>query len=126
MEKAFRSLLTGSAAVTALVPASRISWGVIAQGKPLPGVALNVISNRDGLTYKGPDDLWQGRVQVDIYDTDYGATLSLASEIIALLSGYRGGQFQGIFLDARRDHYDPAAINRPHRVSLDFATKWRP
>jgi len=126
MEEQFRSLLTGSAAVTAIVPASRISWGVIAQGKPLPAIALNVISNQDGLTYKGPDGLWQGRVQVDCYGTDYGTTLALGETIIALLSGYKGGRFLGIFLDGRRDNYDPAAINRPHRVSLDFATKWRP
>ena len=126
MEKAFRALLTSSAAVTALVPASAIAFGVVPQGTKLPAVALHVISNRDGLTYKGPDGLWQGIVQVDCYGADYGATVTLADTITALLSGYRGGSFQGIFLNARRDTYDPAATPRAHRVSLDFATKWRP
>ena len=63
---------------------------------------------------------------MDCYGTDYLATLTLAGAVTTLLNGYRGGQFLGIFLDSRRDSYDPDAVNRPHRVSLDFATKWRP
>lgn len=126
MEIALRTLLTSSAAITAVCPSARISWGVIAQGKGLPAIALNVISNADDMTYKGPDGLWHGRVQVDVYAADYGGALALASTVITLLSGYRGGNFLGIFLDSRRDNYDPDALDRPHRVSLDFATKWRP
>lgn len=126
MESAFRTLLTGSAVITAVCPAARISWGVIAQGKGLPAIALNVIGNTDGLTFKGPDGLWQGRVQVDCYGLLYDDARALAGKIITLLSGYKGGNFQGIFLDGRRDNDDPAAFGRPHRVSLDFKTKWRP
>lgn len=125
MELAFRALLTGSTAVTALVPASRISWGIIAQGKGLPAIALNVISNRDGLTMQGPDGLWQGRVQVDCYGADYGAAVTLADTIIGLLHGHRAGAFRLIVLDSRRDHNEPGAVDRPFRIGLDFITNWR-
>src|SRR6218665_2097348 len=104
MELALRALLTGSAAITAIAPSTRVSWGVLAQGSPLPALILNVISNTDGLTQQGPDGLWQGRVQVDCYGAKYAEALSLANAVIALLHGYRAGAFRGIFLDTRRDH----------------------
>lgn len=125
MEKALRALLTGSAAVTSLVPASRISWGVVAQGKPLPAIVLNVISNRDGLTMQGPDGLWRGRVQVDCYAMDYGATVALAAAVTGVLHGHRAGAFRLIVLDNRRDDHEAGAVGRPFRIGLDFITNWR-
>ena len=88
-------------------------------------VALHVISNRDGLTYKGPDGLWQGIVQVDCYGADYGATVTLADTITALLSGYRGGSFQGFSSTLAATITTRCNATRAS-VSLDFATKWRP
>lgn len=125
MEKDFRALLTGSTAVRTLVPASRISWGIIGQGKPLPAIALNVISNRDGLTMQGPDGLWRGRVQVDCYGATYGSAVALADTITGLLHGHRADAFRLILLDSRRDHHEPGAVDRPFRIGLDFITNWR-
>ena len=125
MEQEFRALLTSSAAVTALCPSSRIEWGILGQGKPLPAVRLNVISNSPGRTQQGPDGLWQGRVQVDVYGATYKAAKALADAISGLLDFHRSGGFRGIFLDARRDMTETAATDRPQRITLDFLTNWR-
>lgn len=126
MEEDFRAILTASAAVTALVPADRIDWGLVGQGKPLPYVRLSVISNRQGHTQQGPDGLWQGRVQVDVIASSYGEASTIATAITAQLDFYRGGRFRGIFLDFRRpDETQTAATDRPQRIILDFLTNWR-
>ena len=125
MEKDFRALLTGSTAVTALVAKSAIAFGVVPQGTKLPAIALNVVSNRDGLTMQGPDGLWQGRVQVDCYGADYGAAVALAEAVTGVLHGHRAGAFRLILLDSRRDHNEPGAVDRPFRIGLDFITNWR-
>lgn len=125
MQQAFRALLTGSAAVTALVPAARIEWGVLGQGRTLPAVRMFLISNIDGLTMQGPDGLWRGRVQVDVYAETYASAQAVAGAIISILHGHRAGAFRGIFLAARRDDYEANAADRPQRISLDFFTNWR-
>lgn len=125
MEDDFRALLTGSTAVTALAPPARIVFGRLGQGLALPAAVLDVIDNADGLTQQGPDGLWQGRVQVDCYGGTYAAAKGLADAVAAALNGYRGGRFRGVFLDARRDHTESGAVDRPHRISLDFLTNWR-
>ena len=125
MEMAFRALLTGSASVTALVPSSRISWGMLGQGLGLPAIVLTVVSDREGHTLEGPDGLSMGRVQVDCYGVTYASAKGVARAVRALLDGYRGGSFRAIFHDATRDFTDANATDRPHRVSLDFLTNWR-
>lgn len=125
MELAMRALLTGSAAISALAPSDRIVWGTLGQGKPLPAAVLNAISNNQGMTQQGPDGLWQGRVQIDCYGKTYADALELSDAVIALLNGYRDQNFRLIALDARRDHNEPGATDRPHRISLDFLTNWR-
>ena len=125
MRLAFRALLTGSAAITAHVPSDRISWGTHPQKAPYPGIVLNVIGNADGLTLKGPDGLWQGRVQVDCYAEDYSAVVTLSKAVINLLSGHKGGGFQGIFLAGQRDSHADEPVGRLYRISIDFRTHWR-
>ncbi|MAO01045.1 DUF3168 domain-containing protein [uncultured Roseovarius sp.] len=127
MEEAFKSLLTGSAAVTAIVPASRINWGAHPQGAALPGLVLNVIDDAEGLTTKGRDGLSQGRLQVDCYAETYKGAKQLSRVVRSLLHGYRGGSFRLVSHDSTRDSREGGSneATRPYRVSMDFNTHWR-
>ena len=126
MEEAFRSILLGASAVTA-ISGSRISYGSAAQGAALPYVVLHVIGDNEEHTYKGPDGLSQGRVQADCYGTTYAQAKLLSRAVRAALDGYRGGNFSGIFHASTRDQRE-GGTNEPERpfyVQMDFLTKWR-
>lgn len=128
MEQAFRALLTGSAAIMALVPVTRINWLLAPQGTPRPHVVLTLVDDAEGLTLTGPDGLSQGRVQVDCYADTYAAAKAVANEIRALLHGYRGGSFRLIEHTLTRDTREGGTneADRPYRCGLDFLTTWRP
>lgn len=127
MEEEFRALLTGSAAVNAIAPASRINWGAHPQGAALPGIVLNVISDAEGLVMNGPNGLFQGVVQVDCYGATITATKGLARTVRTLLHAYRGGGFRLITHQGTRDSREGGSneATRPYRVSMDFNTAWR-
>jgi hypothetical protein len=127
MDEAFLALLTGSAAVTALVPALRINWGAHPQGTGSPYIVLTLVSDIEGLTYQGPDRLEQGRVQVDVYAPDYPAARIAGRAVKAALHGYRGGQFLLIEHAGSRASREGGTneAERLHRVSMDFLTHWR-
>lgn len=126
MEEAFRALLTGSAAVTAIVSTARINWGAHPQGAALPGIVLNTVADAEGLTYSGPDGLSQGRVQVDCYAASYAEAKELSRAVRTVLHGYRGGGFGLVAHDTTRDSREGGTneATRPYRVSLDFSTHW--
>lgn len=126
MEEAFRAILMASVSVTSLC-GTRINWGQHPQGQPLPAIVLTVISDAAQPTYRGPDDLSQGRVQADCYAQSYGAAKALARAVRTLLDGYRTANFDGIFLEAARDGREggTSEADAPFRVSLDFLTHWR-
>jgi hypothetical protein len=127
MEEELRAVLLANAGVAALVPPANVNWGSHPQGLALPGIVLNTIGDAEGYTMTGPDGLSQGRVQVDCYGTSYGQAKELSRAVIAALSGYRGGGFQGVFRVGTRDGREGGTneATRPSRVSLDFTTHWR-
>ncbi len=126
MEEELRTLLINSSSIAAIV-SGRIDWGSRTQGAAYPGISLNLISNASFSTMQGPDGLLQGRVQIDCYALTYKEAKQLARLILALLDGYRGGNFSGIFLETERDYREGGTneADRPFRVSLDFLTNWR-
>ena len=118
MEEALRALLI------AALPGVPVAWGLGSDA--LPRVVLFVISGGDDMTQDGPSGLCWRRVQVDCYGATYGAARLLSREVRAILSGYRGGIFNGIFLDADRDGEmtdGPASVQA--RVSLDFMVHYK-
>ncbi|KFI24327.1 tail completion protein gp17 [Paenirhodobacter enshiensis] len=125
MQTEFRALLTGSAEVTALVPAARINWKEHPQDAPFPAIILHLIGNAPGLTQQGPTSLWSGRVQVDCLALDYATAAQIGAAVTRLLNGYRGGGFRGVFLASTRDDQDTGASDRPFLISTDFMTHWR-
>jgi hypothetical protein len=126
MEEALRTILLNTSAISQVV-GSRISYGSAAQGAALPYIVLHVIDDAEEHTYQGPDGLSQGRVQVDCYGATYGQAKTLSRHVRAVLDGYRGGQFSGIFHASTRDNREGGAneFERPFTVQLDFLTKWR-
>lgn len=120
MEEQLRSLLLADPSITAIT--SHINWGAHPQGEAFPGAVLYVISDNEEYTLQGPDGLSAIRVQIDCYALTYGAAKQLSRAIRAKLSGYSGGQFQGVFLAGLRDGREGGTneADRPFRVSMDF------
>lgn len=127
MEEDFRALLTGSAAVTALVPASRIGWASAPQGAAYPLIVLRLIRQAEGLTLAGPDGLHVGRVQVDVYALTYREAALTARAVRNRLHGYRGGGFRLIEVATGPDARETGGNepDRPYRVGMDCLTHWR-
>ena len=124
MEQDLRALLL--AGLTGMT-ADRLNWGEHPQGAAGPYVVLYLVSWNMGHTQQGPDGLEQARVQVDCYADTFGAARGLARQVMGLLDGYRGGQFQAIFSAGMRmsreaDENGGEAI---YRASLDFIIHWR-
>jgi len=126
MEEELRALLKADAATAALV-GSRIDWGVRPQGKPLPAVVMNVISDAEDYHMNGPNGLFQGRVQVDCYGLTYVAAKAVSRAVRTALHTYRGGKFQLILHVSTRDSREGGTneAERPFRVGMDFTTAWR-
>lgn len=127
MKNEFKSLLTSTAAVTALVPAPRINWVVHPQGAGNPYIVMQTISGSEGLTMKGADGLFEGRVQIDVYGSSFEQVEPISRTINDLLHGYRGGGFRLIRHVGERDDREGGSnvAERLFRCSLDFTVAWR-
>lgn len=125
MEEELRALLLGTSAVTAICSTS-INYGEHPQAIRTPYIVLTVIDDAEDADLEGPDGLSQGRVQADCYAPVYGTAKRLARAVRAALDGYKGGNFQGIFVDATRDFREGGTneADRPFRVSVDLLTNW--
>ena len=126
MEKEFRAILAADPAVTALV-GTRIEWGTKAQGSGFPALVLNVISDAEGYHMQGPNNLYEGRVQVDAYGLTYGAAKEVSKAVVAVLHCYRGGGFRLITHVSTRDGQEGGTneAERPFRVGMDYTTAWK-
>jgi hypothetical protein len=122
MEEELYTLL--SAGIT--VPDEAIGWFTAPQGIGYPKVVLNVITDAEGLVMNGPNGLFEGIVQIDVYGMVRLATKQVSREIRDLLHGYRGGGFHLIRHDRTRDTREGGSneADRPFRVSMDFTTAW--
>lgn len=127
METEFRALLTGSTAITALVPTARINFGSNPQGAGYPAIVLNVVSGTEGLVMNGPNGLFEGRMQVDCYGSTYASPKQVADAVRGLLHGYRDDSFRLIQNVLTRDSREGGSneADRPYRVGLDFSFAWR-
>jgi len=127
MEQAFRALLTGSAAVTALVPVARINWGAHPQGQPVPAIVLTVVSGAEGLNMQGGDGVLAGRVQVDCYAATYSGVKAVARAVQGVLHAHSDASLRLVAHVGTRDSRESGSneADRPYRVSLDFQTQWR-
>lgn len=124
-----RALLLADAAVADLI-ADRAYPSVRPQGSALPALVLSMISFTPDYHMRGETHMSQ-RIQIDAYGRTYSEMATLAAAVFAVLSGFRGVQgaidFQGVFLAAGRDFFDPAGEegSRVHRRSMDFMIHYR-
>lgn len=119
MERAIRSILTNGLPD---VSAKQINWGIKPQSTPFPAVVINVISGREYATFERPCGLFQGRIQVDVFGTDYAETLSLSKRVRSVLDGYKDLSFQGIFCETASSAAETGANeSQPiYRFRYDF------
>ncbi|MDW9877327.1 DUF3168 domain-containing protein [Sinorhizobium meliloti] len=122
MEEALVSLLLSATGVTSLVGA-RINWLRKPQNDAgVPYIVLQRIDGDRDYHMRGPSGYVTSRVQADIYGVTYGSTKKAARALITMLSGHRGGIFQGIFIDSERDlpAADAGEVTNLFRTSVDL------
>jgi hypothetical protein len=120
MEEALRARLLATAGVTALV-GQRVTWKIRARGSALPAIVLHLISVREDTTHDGLSGLSESRVQVDCIADTHFAALAVRRAVKAAMGGYRGPDFQAVFVAAQRDDVDTGDVNNPvFRTSLDL------
>lgn len=121
MEEALMNILLSSVGVTALV-SNRIEWVRTTQGEQSPRIVLQLISNVRSYTMSGPSGYAASRVQIDIYAERYLEAKQVYRAVIKTLSGYRGGDIQGIFIQSERDLTDADAggVSNLFRNSIDI------
>lgn len=106
--------------------APRRFWGRAPQAAPQrPYVVLTRISGVPGYHMQGSDGLLASRVQIDVYADTYVSAQSTGAAIISVLSGYRGGTIQGVFLAGRRDMagIDGSDPSELFRLSIDVIVR---
>lgn len=124
MDEELWQLLAGAPAMVLAGIASSIHWTVRPQGSSLPSIVLNVVSGAEGMHMTGTDGLFSGRVQIDCYGADRDDARRVSKAVAKLLHGYRGGGFQGCFIDSTRDNFEAGALGRPFRISHDLLVNW--
>lgn len=86
------ALLSGAAAVTALVPADRICPVFLPQGKTMPAIVFEPISAiRPGaIDAYAPTHLTRARVQINLIAVDYAGVLQLLEAVKPAMQFQRG------------------------------------
>lgn len=124
-EQAFRDLLIGDAAIIAIA-SSRVAWGVRPQESAIPAITLTVASRVERYVQTGRVTLQAIRVQVDCWAATALAAKTLAKEVRQLLSGYRGGDFDGIFLDSANDvPREGTAVEKIYGSTADYICHYK-
>lgn len=127
MKIQLRAILASASGVSN-ISGNRIGWGSVAQGSALPYVVMWRISNPREVNLKAPSGPYQARVQIDAYGATAKEADDLAEAISAVLHGYSGGIFQGIFHDNARDGREGGSneATRPFYVKQDFMVSYNP
>lgn len=127
MKIQLRALLLANSGVSGLA-GNRISWGSAAQGSPMPYAVLWKITDTREVNLRAPTGPYQARVQIDAYGETAKQADDLAEAISAVLHGYSGGIFQGIFHDNARDGREGGSneATRPFFVKTDFMVHYNP
>lgn len=123
MEAEFRALLTGDAAITALV-GSHIYWNNVPQEAADLCVRLSKITGAPGYHMGGSDRLESTVVQIDVRALTVSSMWAVRDAIKTKLDGFKGLQdnivFQGIFLRDERQTAEKPGTVLYHRSSTDW------
>lgn len=116
MKTALRARLLTALSATV---GTRVDWGLRPQGKGLPAVTLNVISDPRDYHMGGADRTQQYRVQVDCYGATYAAANTVRDAVITCLEA-AAGDFQASFVMDQRDYSERLDAGEVHQASADF------
>lgn len=115
MEEALTDLL-------AAVAGGRRHWVRAPQTAVRPFLVLNRIDGQPNYHMQGSSGFVSSRVQIDCYADTYTAATAAARSVKTLLSGYKGGTIQGIFIESERNlpAADAGDVNSLFRTSIDI------
>jgi hypothetical protein len=100
IEQAIYQLLSNHAALVALTE-GRIYPTIPTENAQLPAVVFSISSSEPQLTTTGVSSLMKYTVELDMWGVNLEETLQVSNEVKNCLHGYRGGNFQGIFLQTK-------------------------
>lgn len=105
------------------VAAGRRAWVTAPQKwNEKPFVLMTRIDGIPSYQYQGFSGYVVSRFQIDVYGETYPQAKATARQINAILSGYRAGIIQAIFIDSERDlpAADAGDVKDLFRVSIDI------
>lgn len=113
MYQALRSRLLTGDGMAALV-SNRVDWDERPQGKPLPAITLQVVTDPDEQTYEGPQILRSTLVQMDIWAIDRATTVAIKKAALpAILPAIRMDaiRFEQSFVSDSQDTTETATVS---------------
>nr|CAD6412998.1 hypothetical protein REQ54_01093 [Rhizobium sp. Q54] len=115
MEEALTALL-------APVAGGRRYWVRAPQNVERPFIVLSRIDGLPGYHYQGPSGLVSSRVQIDVYSDRFTEVTSVTRLLKDMLSGYKGGAIQGVFIESERNlpAADAGEVTSLFRTSIDI------
>jgi hypothetical protein len=127
METALRARLLTALPVTALV-LQRVAWIDRPQSDALPGITLQLVTDKRTQNMTGFDGMQPGYVQADLWAATYAQAKALKEAVIAALTPagiFSGVRFSRAFVTSRdlSERTDTAFVFRP---SLDFTFFYSP
>lgn len=123
VEQGFVALLTANPNVVAAAPVGGF-LAQLPQDQALPSWSYTTVADPTDYTLKGPVGLSERRIQIDCYGNTGAETITLASAIDAVLSGYMGTlpdgtHVQGCFHLNTMDVFDEES--RTFRRMLEYS-----
>lgn len=101
MEQHLAAILRGSAAVTALVPATSINFRKHPQGRPWPGLVLSVVNDQPIYQPGGILAYRRALVQCGCWASSYDQALQIIGVMRPLLQEYRDDMFANVEMTER-------------------------
>ena len=118
---ALKSWIKGNAEVAALT--TELHWTRVPQGKSLPYVRLQTVSDPRPQHLKGYDAMRETRVQVDCFASSWGQSRAIAEAIIAATARpatHGGIQFGRVRAEGPRDLGEDTPSGFVHRANMDL------
>ncbi|MCK8780560.1 hypothetical protein M0654_11240 [Rhizobium sp. NTR19] len=83
---------------------------------------LNRIDEQPNYHMQDASGFVSSRVQIDCYAATYTAATAAARAVKAIVSGYKGGQIQGVFIESERNlpAADAGEVSTLFRTSIDI------
>lgn len=122
MQSALRSILLADSGVSSLV-GTKVDWGWRPQGKTLPALTLNTVSDPRPKHMGGNQVTRSTLVQVDSWGATYAAARNCANAVVSALTAQDkdGIRFLGFFVNSDRDLTESTDDGQVFRVSLDVS-----